>query len=353
MTVVAPIVAFRLPPLLPGDPFTPVRVTHERDDLGTSSRHSLDMEADDYDSPWKDAIQSGFPDFMAFYFPDAAGHIDWGAGYTFLETELRQVVQDAELGRRFADVLARVTTRSGRAEHVYVHVEVQGGRDHDFAQRMFVYHYRLFDRFHEPVASFAVLADEDPQWRPSHFEFVALGLRHTLEFGVAKLLDFEPDLATLPHEPNPFALVTAAHLLTRRTRGDDTQRYEAKRKLIWLLYRQGRERQQILDLLAVLDWMMRLPMGLEHRLWQDIDDFDEGKPMRYVTSIERIGIEKGLIQGMTQGEAAMLERLLDRRFGPLSDTVRQRVSAASSEELIAWGDRMFDAKTLGDVFGDI
>jgi Domain of unknown function (DUF4351) len=317
VTVVAPIVALRVPPLLPGDPFTPVSVTHERDDLGTSSRHSLDMEADDYDSPWKDAIQSGFPDFMAFYFPDAAGHIDWGAGYTFLGTELRQVVQDAELGRRFADVLARVTTRSGRAEHVYVHVEVQGGRDHDFAQRMFVY----------------------------------------LEFGVAKLLDFEPDLATLPHEPNPFALVTAAHLLTRRTRGDDPQRYEAKRKLIWLLYRQGRERQQILDLLAVLDWMMRLPMGLEHRLWQDIDDFDEGKPMRYVTSIERIGIEKGvaqgLVQGMTQGEAAMLERLLDRRFGPLSDTVRQRVSAASSEELIAWGDRMFDAKTLGDVFGDI
>ena len=92
-------------------------------------------------------IQHAFPEFMAFYFPDAARRIDWAAGHEFLETELRQVVRDAELGRRHADVLVRVTSLMGQTEHVYVHVEVQGGRESDFARRMFVYHYRLFDRF--------------------------------------------------------------------------------------------------------------------------------------------------------------------------------------------------------------
>jgi len=47
---------------------------------------------DDYDSPWKDIIHSAFPEFMAFFFPDAAQRIDWSAGHEFLDTELRQVV---------------------------------------------------------------------------------------------------------------------------------------------------------------------------------------------------------------------------------------------------------------------
>ena len=125
---------------------------------GAGGRHSGGMTtdstlADDYDSPWKDIIHSAFPEFMAFFFAEAAARIDWTAGHEFLDTELRQVVQDAELGRRHADVLARVTELDGATGHVFVHVEVQGGREADFARRMFTYHYRLFDRFSAPVAS--------------------------------------------------------------------------------------------------------------------------------------------------------------------------------------------------------
>jgi len=32
--------------------------------------------ADKYDSPWKEAIEHYFPEFMAFYFPDAYSAID-------------------------------------------------------------------------------------------------------------------------------------------------------------------------------------------------------------------------------------------------------------------------------------
>ena len=38
--------------------------------------------------------------------------------------------------------------------------------------------------------------------------------------------------------------------------------------LVRLLYRRGWDRQRILDLFAVLDWMMRLPDVLERKLWQ-------------------------------------------------------------------------------------
>jgi hypothetical protein len=322
----------------------------------------MDESTDDFDSPWKDAIRHAFPEFMAFYFPDAAARIDWAAGHEFLDTELRQVVRDAELGRRHADVLVRVTSLDGVVSHVYAHVEVQGGREAGFERRMFVYHYRLFDRFDAPVASFAVLADDDPSWRPEGFEFEALGLRHSLRFGMAKLMDHEGRLEQLQDDPNPFALVTAAHLLTRRTRGNDEQRYEAKLRLIRLLYRQGWQRQQVLDLLAVLDWMMRLPLHLRDRLWHDIDDFDAEKRMGYVTSFEQIGIEKGIEKGIERGletglrrgellgQAALLERQLTRRFGPLQPEHRELLTHATREQLETWGDRILDAPSPGEVF---
>jgi len=117
-----------------------------------------DRETDDYDSPWKGLIEQYFPDFMAWFFPQAHAGIDWARGYEFLDQELAQVTRDAELGRRRVDKLARVMGREGREDWVWVHVEVQGARQSEFAERMFVYHYRLFDRYRKPVVSLAVLA---------------------------------------------------------------------------------------------------------------------------------------------------------------------------------------------------
>ena len=84
--------------------------------------------------------------------------------------------------------------------------------------------------------------------------------------------------------------------------------------------------------------------------------------MPYVTSAERFGIEKGLQQGLQQGllqgiekgqqqgEVALLQRLLVRRFGPLPDAVRVRLSSASLDQLETWAIKVLDAESLDDVF---
>jgi len=93
--------------------------------------------ADDFDNPWKDLLLRAFPELMAFYFPTASAQIDWTREHVFLDKELRQVVRDAELGRRVADALVRVSLHDGSEQWVYLHLEVQGQRDPAFAQRMF------------------------------------------------------------------------------------------------------------------------------------------------------------------------------------------------------------------------
>ena len=83
-------------------------------------------EQDDYDSPWKKALEWYFEDFMAFFFPGAHAQIDWNKPVEFMDKELQQAVKDTELGRRYADKLGKVWTKIGKEEWVLAHVEVAG-----------------------------------------------------------------------------------------------------------------------------------------------------------------------------------------------------------------------------------
>jgi len=143
--------------------------------------------SDDYDSPWKNILESYFEEFMQFFFPDAAKDINWSPGYEFWDKELQQVVRDANLGRRYADKLVRVWLNSGEEKWVLVHIEILGQRDTDLAERMFVYNYRCYDRFKRPVASLAVLADESAKWRTKQLQLRILGFgnKHSFSCGQA------------------------------------------------------------------------------------------------------------------------------------------------------------------------
>jgi len=136
----------------------------------------------------------------------------------------------------------------------------------------------------------AVLADDSTDWKPQQWGYEVLGCRHMLEFPVAKLMDYATQQATLADHPNPFALVTLAHLQTKATRKDPQSRFEAKWKLVQLLYRRGWEKQQI------------------------------------------------------------LQRLLAKRFGPLQASMIATIDAASITDIEAWFDKAIDASSLSEVF---
>ena len=63
------------------------------------------------------------------------------------------------------------------------------------------------------------------------------------------------------------------------------------------------------------------------------------------------GMQRGMQQGRVEGERAVLERLLHRRFGILSPDIAQRLNQASAADLETWAENLLDADTLEDVFG--
>ena len=46
-------------------------------------------DQNDYDSPWKEALERYLPDFLPLLFPEAHAGIDWSNGYEFLDKELQ------------------------------------------------------------------------------------------------------------------------------------------------------------------------------------------------------------------------------------------------------------------------
>ncbi|MBF0180115.1 MAG: DUF4351 domain-containing protein [Magnetococcales bacterium] len=64
----------------------------------------------------------------------------------------------------------------------------------------------------------------------------------------------------------------------------------------------------------------------------------------------RKGREEGMREGMREGKVEILLRIMQRRFGPIPDDIRQRVTSAQTVELDAWSENIFDADSPQAVF---
>ncbi|MFB1511166.1 MAG: hypothetical protein AADX96_17855 [Thiocapsa sp. C3-sup] len=302
----------------------------------------------DHDSPWKEALEGYFPEFLALLFPRIHAGIDWSLGYRFLDKELQQIVRDADIGRRYADKLVGVHRLDGQPAWVLVHVEVQGEPETAFAERMFVYNHKIRDAHGVPVASLAVLADTDPRFLPEHYSDDLWGCSITFRFPMVKLIDWDtPERwPALEVSDNPFALVVMAQIRAKATKDAETRK-AWKFRLIRLMYDRGYARKDILELFRVIDWMIRLPGTLEDSFLQELYTYEETKQMPYVTSAERAGIKKGY----RQGEADLLLWLIENKFGADSaEALRERIESADNDSLRRWSVRILTADTPDALF---
>jgi hypothetical protein len=68
---------------------------------------------------------------------------------------------------------------------------------------------------------------------------------------------------------------------------------------------------------------------------------------RYVAQ----GKAEGQAEGELRGQAAILIKLLARKFGPLATETTDRLQQASAEQLDRWAERLLDATSLDDLLG--
>jgi hypothetical protein len=331
-------------------------------------------------------MDRSFPDFMAFFFPDTHKIINWERGYELLDTELQKLSVENLTGKRLADKLVKIY-RVGEEREVclFVHIEVQNYPDPTFAERMYIYNYRIFDRFYESnlkkakakkvapsptakVISLAILTDDNDNYRPCEYhEKEDGGYELLFHFPTAKLLDYNKDWASLEASTNPFALVVMAHLKAQQERNNPHQLLDWKVRLVELLYQRNYEKEQVQQLLKFIDWIMVLPEELESLAQTRLAQLEEDAKMAYVTSFERLGRREGLKEGLEKGreegreegiregqQAGATEivcRLLKRKFGQNDFTpeIEQQIGTLTLAQLEDLSDNLLNFSTKADL----
>ncbi|MCG8353824.1 MAG: DUF4351 domain-containing protein [Chloroflexales bacterium] len=325
----------------------------------------MDLPPSDFDGAWKYALEQFFGPFLELFFPAAYAAIDWTQPVTFRETELQQIAPEDQAGQQRVDKLVRVRRRDGDPVWVLVHVEVQSQHDASFAERMFRYHARLFDRDRIPVVSLAVLGDEAPGWRPDRFGYDLWGCELSLRFPTVNLLDLDPVM--LAATPNPFAVLTLLHRDAQATRDQPAERLQRKVARYRALLEQGYTAQDVRALLRLMEHVLRLDPALARRAFDEMRHIElEVYGMEtFVTSFEEIGraeglaeglakgrdkgLAEGLAEGQLKGQREIVVRLLIRKIGTLPEAVQERVSALSADQILDLSEALLDFGSLTDL----
>jgi hypothetical protein len=152
---------------------------------------------------------------------------------------------------------------------------------------------------------------------------------------MVKLLDYAERTEELQRDRNPFAAVLLAHLKAMETQHDHEARRVWKVRLITGLYDRGFDREDIRQLFRLIDWFMRLPDELEKQVCLEIERFEEARKMTYVTSIERIGLEKAEKRGRHTALLEGIEVGLKIKFGSRGDSLLNELRTLDDCTLLA------------------
>ena len=163
--------------------------------------------------------------------------------------------------------------------------------------------------------SFALLTHAGVRHHLEPYDYQRWGFRKLFQFPAVKISSYRGEEENLKRSRNPFALLVLAHLKRQQAGKDAARKFSVKKELVRLLYERGYKRADIMQLFKFLDWLVRLPRELDQRFEGWISDYERRKTVPYVTSIERIGRERGRKEGLEEGLAEAIEAVLEARFG--------------------------------------
>lgn len=235
---------------------------------------------------------------------------------------------------------------NGQEQWLLLHIEVQNTKDEGFPERMFTYFYRIFDRYNKDIASMAVLADLNQDWRPNEYRRKIWGSEIIRKYEVIKLTDYQSQIEKLKNHPNPFAMVVLVQLAAMESRPDDKQRLLTKLEFFRALHMHGWPFEKSMNMYKYLDTMLGLSPKYQVQYIIEAKAIDQEFAMNFTTIAEQHGFE----EGMQQGEAHLLLAQLQAKFKTLPESYIEKIRSANANILSQWGVNLVNAQSLDDIF---
>ncbi|GAB3704626.1 hypothetical protein GCM10027592_36220 [Spirosoma flavus] len=286
------------------------------------SKAKPEMKRDD--TLWKAILEDVFDDFLRFFFPDADELFYFNNGFEYLDKELEQLFPPEQdtYQPRYVDKLVKVfTQKDGKPteQWILIHIEVQGYKDPQFAERMFQYYYRIFDKYRQPIIAFALFTDNYKGYHPSQYERSYLGTELSYRYNIYKIRDQNED--DLLASDNPFALIVlVVQAALKSGKLSEEELLNLKLSIAKRLLNSQISKNKIRSILNFLRYYVRLEKStVNSKFEKEIDTLTQSNKTMGIEEflLERAkkegikeGLEKGLEQGAEQEKRSLVTRLL-------------------------------------------
>ena len=228
------------------------------------------QEFSDYDNQWKVIIEVLFEDFISYFLPDLYPQVDFSKKPQFLEKEFHKLVADKIKGKVYNDKLVSVYLKDGSQKWLLIHIEVQSFFEKDFARRMFIYFYRIFDKYDKEITAIAIFTGNKNPKKYQEFTYESYGTKLSYLYNTYKVMDSKE--TELLASTNPFALVVLACQYILQSKGNVNKRYAFKRKLLQLTLERNYSPKRIRSLLFFIVQLLKLPENLDIKLQQTMKE---------------------------------------------------------------------------------
>lgn len=304
----------------------------------------------DHDRLFKELIRTFFAEFMELFFPEVHEEIDFNH-VIFLSEEVFTDIVAGE--KRKVDVLIETKLRTEEAL-IIVHFESQAQYQELFAERMFLYYSRLYEKYRKRIIPIAIFSYDEVRDAPDRFE-VTFSFKDILKFQFYIIELRRMNWRNFIKRDNPVA----AALLSKMgyNKRDRVQvKMECLRMLLYLKLDPARMHliTGFFDTYLVLDDIE------ESKLWEELkvlDPKEEAKIVELKTNWEKIaeskGILKGKIEGKIEGERKILGKFIQAHFGEVSRGMLEQIGYLTDLDIIEHlTDQLFqnsdfeEAKTL-------
>jgi hypothetical protein len=261
-----------------------------------------------YDKLWKGIIEDLSTDFLRFFYSNADEIFDFSKEIEFLDKELEQLFPESEEQQtRYVDKLIKVWLKDGTSRWLLIHAEVQGYFDALFPFRMFVYYYRILDKYQIDIASLAILSDNNPSFHPTKYVKDFLETKISFAFKTYKIL-LQSEAALMASD-NPFAIIILTVLRALKNRkADDESRMNIKLDLIRELKLKNYSSEKIRKIFYFIKQYIRFENEENYSIFEEkLEDIYPSKNKNMgvidilIEDAEIKGVEKGLEKGVGIG----------------------------------------------------
>jgi predicted transposase/invertase (TIGR01784 family) len=287
-----------------------------------------------HDRLFKELLETFFGEFVELFFPQVYEAIDL-EHIKFLQQEVFTDVTRGDKHR--IDILVE-TSLKGESGIVLVHVENQASAQKDFAERMFIYFSRLYQKHRCRVVPIAVFTYPEKRNEPDRFK-LAFPFMSVLDFHFLTLELNKHKWQDYIQSKNPVAAALLSKMGYQKK-----ERVQVKLEFLRMLVRMELDPARMTLLTGFFETYLILNEEEERKLEEEMGKVDEKEAKRMI-EITTSWEEKGRVKG----QASILLRLLKKKFGNVPVEMENRVMTMPTEKLQNLAEAIFDLGTLDEV----